>query len=332
MNKFIYNILIFLAIPVCLIILPLDIFLRNQNSIYKEKYSGALKQKDSIQVLVLGNSHASCGVDPKAFDLVTYNMANLYQSLYFDKRIALSLLPHLMRAKYVLISVDYHSFYYSSQKGRDKWSYYGNGIKYKNSSYVLANISPTLFGYTPKVASILFINRIKNKFTYGNNIIDFDVEAGVNLNDSIVNGFISFGGNNKSLFSPKKYQEKAKTYNDQVSSSKEKEEILADLKGFIDTLSAYNITPILFTSPSYREYNQYLLKPILDDNRKIIDDIAKRYNLQYWDFMNSDMFEKGDFYNADHLNKAGAYKFGRMLNDSINKLEILLFNNKALKN
>lgn len=328
MKKFIYNILIFLLIPICIVVLPLDIFLRNQNSLYKEKYSGALKQKDSIEVLVLGNSHASCGVDPIAFDLVTCNIANLYQSLYFDKRITMSLLPKLKNLKYVLISIDYHSFYYSSQKGRDKWSYYGNGIKYKNSSYVLANISPTLFGYTPKVASILFINRIKNKFSYGNNIIDFDVEAGVNLNDSIVNGFISFEGNNKSLFSAKKYQEKAKTYNDQVSSSKEKEEILADLNGFIDTLIANNITPILFTSPSYNEYNQYLLKPILDDNRKIIDEIAKRYNLQYWDFMNSDLFERDDFYNADHLNKMGAYKFGKMLNDSINTIEVRTHNQR----
>lgn len=54
--------------------------------------------------------------------------------------------------KYVLISVDYHSLYFSSQKIRDDWSYFGNGVKYKDKSYFAQNLSPSLFGYTPKIA------------------------------------------------------------------------------------------------------------------------------------------------------------------------------------
>jgi len=328
MNKFIFKILIFLSIPIIIIILPLDIFLRNQNSLYKEKYLGALKQKDSIQVIILGNSHANYGVDPKAFELFTYNLANVSQSLYFDKRITLSLLPYLKKIKYVLISIDYHSFYFSSQPNRDKWSYYGNGIKYKNSNYLLANISPTLFGYTPKVSISLLKKRILNNLKYGNNIIDFDVENGVNLKDLIVKGFISFEGHNESLFTTKIYEERIKVFNNGILTSKEKDEVLADLISFIDILLVNNVTPILFTSPTYKEYNKYHVKSILKENTKDIDDISKKYKLKYWDFMNSNMFERDDFYNADHLNKTGAYKFGRILNDSINKIEARTHNSK----
>ena len=36
--------------------------------------------------------------------------------------------------------------------------------------------------------------------------------------------------------------------------------------------------------------------------------------------MNSREFERNDFYNPDHLNKAGAYKFAAILNDSLRDL------------
>lgn len=33
--------------------------------------------------------------------------------------------------------------------------------------------------------------------------------------------------------------------------------------------------------------------------------------------MNDDHFEISDYYNADHLNKHGAYKFSKILSDSL---------------
>lgn len=42
--------------------------------------------------------------------------------------------------------------------------------------------------------------------------------------------------------------------------------------------------------------------------------------------MNSENFKKEDFFDHDHLIKKGAYKFGLILNDSINKL--IFFNFK----
>lgn len=321
MKKFIVKLIIFISIPL-LMILSLDIFLRNQNSIYKEKYLGAIKVKDSIEVVILGNSHANYGVDPKVFDLFAYNLANISQSIYFDKRITISLMPYLKHIKYVLISVDYHSLYFSSQPNRDIWSYYGHGIKYKNNNYLLADISPALFGYPPKISISLLKKKIMNNIKYGNHIIDFDVENGINLNDTIEKGFLSFEGINETQHTTGFYKNRIDKANNNIKTSNEKNEVLADLSDFLEILLAKNITPILYTTPTYREYNKYLDQSILNENIKDINAICRKYHIKYWNFMDSNIFEKNDFYNGDHLNKAGAFKFGKILNDSINKIEI----------
>ncbi len=319
MRRFIYKLSVFLAVPL-LVILVMDLYLRNMNSYYLEKYDGAEKAADSIEVLIVGNSHACYAVDPQAFDLYTYNIANVSQSIYFDKRITLSLINQLPQLKYVFISVDYHSLYFSSQKFRDFWSYYGNGIKYKDKSYFLANLSPTIFGYTPKVAISMIKKSIIQKYLYGDNGIDFSIEEGVNLNNSIEKGFVSFDGTNESMFNEKEYRNREEEFTSTVLSSKEKDEIINDLEGFIAFLIEKNITPILFTSPTYIEYNSFLSKAIIDENKADINKICRKYNIRYWDFSNSKRYNKQDFFNCDHLNKTGAHKFSKSLNDSISSI------------
>lgn len=321
MKKFIWNLLLFVSIPF-IAVFSFDSFLRNQNSSYEEKYEGALYLKDSIEIIISGNSHANYGVDPSAFNLFAYNLANVAQTIYFDKRITISLIPYLKELKYVFISVDYHSLYSSIQpNNRNIWSYFGNGIKYKDSNYLLANISPALFGYSPKVSIYFLKKRIVNRIKYGDNIIDFDVENGVNLKDSIVKGFISYEGINESLFTVENYKSRINYFNEVIVNSNEKEDVLADLRYFIEILIENEITPILFTTPTYHEYNKFLETSIINENIKEINNICKTYNIEYWDFMNCNKFEKNDFYNVDHLNKSGALKFGKILNDSINKQE-----------
>jgi hypothetical protein len=290
------------------------------NSLYKEKLNGVHNHKNSIQMLVLGNSHANYGVDPNVFSVYAYNIANVNQSLYFDKRLTLKILPELPNLKYVLINIDYHSLYFSSQGIFDIWSYYGYKIKYKNTSYLLANISPFLFGYTPLAAKAIITRHFYNKWKYKNEkIIDFDVEEGVNLTDSIQKGFISYEKHNPELFNYQLYKSRADFFNSIVTESKEENEVIADLTNFIRTLKSKGITPVIFSCPTYSEYNALLMDSIKNQNNKVIDSICQSLQVRYLDFSNASGFDKIDFYNCDHLNKAGAKKFSTMLNDSIFK-------------
>lgn len=317
MKYFLYKILKFLFIPI-IILLVFDFWLRNMNTIYKEKYNGILNVSDSVEVLILGNSHANYGVDPKGFTDYTYNLANVNQSLYFDKRITLSLLDELPRLKFVLISIDYHSLYFSDQGLRNIWSYYGNGVKYKDSDYLLADISPFLFGYTPKFAVSMLKKKIINNFKFkGAQVLDFDVEDGVDITKPLVQGFIAFDGVNESTFNIKLYSARVRAFNNVINNSNEHDEILVDLEDFIKRLKSRNITPVLFTTPTYREYNKLLDNKIIEKNREDVTHLCQKYGLIYIDEMNSPIFPKKYFNSCDHLNAKGAFKFGKIIEEKI---------------
>lgn len=320
MRNFLKKNLLFFLVPLAIIAL-IDTTLRLQNTLYKEKYEGAKKTADSIEILILGTSHATYAINPEVFDLYAYNIANLAQSIYFDKRITLSLLPKLSKLKYVFISIDYHSLAFSSQFNRDFWSYYGNGIKYKNTKYLFANLSPTLFGYTPKVAYAMIKKRALNRWRYGKSALNFDVQKGVDVYKPAVKGYIAFEGRDSTNFTQDAFEFLSNSYTEIIDKSDEKEEILADLDDFINILLKTNVVPIIITAPTFLGYNQHLNELHINTNIEAGKQLADKYGIEYWDFYNSTLFHIDDFYDMEHLNREGALKFSTMLNDSINKIE-----------
>lgn len=320
MRNFFKKALLFLLLPIAIVLFS-DITLRMQNTLHKEKYKGAKEVLDSIEVLVLGTSHAHYAVNPDIFDLYAYNLANLGQSIYFDKRITLTLLPGMKQLKYVFISIDYHSLAFSSQFDKDYWSYYGNGIKYKDTNYFSANLSPTLFGYTPRVAFAMHKNRYLNILKHGKEIIDFEVQEGVDIYKPAIKGFVAFDGRNTHNFNPAAYSESSTWYTEVIANSDEREEIIADLEDFVQILLAHDIKPILITAPIYSEYLEYLNASYIQENIEVSKKIVDKYGIKYWDYINSDRFTIDDFYDMEHLNRKGALKFTTMLNDSINTMK-----------
>ena len=116
MKLFLKKILIF-ALPLFIIVIIMDLYLGNMNSLYKEKAEGLKKEAHEVEILILGNSYAAYGVDPNYFTDYAFNIANPGQSIYFNKEITLQNLGNLKKLKYVFISLDYHSLYFSSQRG-----------------------------------------------------------------------------------------------------------------------------------------------------------------------------------------------------------------------
>lgn len=321
MHRFLKKLSLILILPI-LSIVVFDIWLRNINTSYTEKYDGLMAQKDSVQVLFLGNSHANYSIDPTAFpNYYAYNLANLNQRIYFDKRLTLKAIDEgVQNLKYVFISLDYHSLYSSNQGQREIWSYYGNGIKNEDTNYFLANLSPLFWGYTPKVSFALLKKKIKNKVKYrGLKTIDFDVEDGVNVTDTVKQGYIGRMGQNKYALTPQQFKNRVNYFNEPEESIRN--EVILDLTDFIKKLKEKNIEPILFSSPTYTAYNEYLDTNILQQNAADIAEICTTYNVSYWDYMNSNKFDLDDFYDSDHLNKKGAIKFTQMLSNRLDTYE-----------
>lgn len=317
MKKFLKKLILFSIIPL-ITVLVFDFWLRNINTSYSEKYNGLITAKDSVGVLFLGNSHANYGIDPTVFsNYYAYNLANVNQMLYFDKRITEKAIQEgVENLKYVFISIDYHSLYASGEDQREIWSYYANGVKHEDRNYFLADLSPFFWGYTPKVSYALLKKSIKLK---GLKMVALDVESGVNITDTMKQGFLGYTGQNKNGFTTEKFKNRANYFEEPKDSNRE--EIIQDLKDFIATLKEHNINPILFSSPTYSVYNQYLDTNVTNRNMTDLAEISQVYNIQYWDYINSDKFSSDDFYDGDHLNKEGAKKFTKMLSDRLKEYE-----------
>ena len=76
MKLFFKKILLFIF-PLVIIVIIMDLYLANMNSLYKEKANGLLEHANEIEILILGNSHATYGVAPSGFSTFTFNICSV---------------------------------------------------------------------------------------------------------------------------------------------------------------------------------------------------------------------------------------------------------------
>src|SRR4051812_22574772 len=69
-----------------------------QNS-YNLKRTYFERQLDSVEVINVGSSQALYGINPAFFSYKTFNLANVSQTLFYDKRLVLSNLKKLPKLK-----------------------------------------------------------------------------------------------------------------------------------------------------------------------------------------------------------------------------------------
>jgi hypothetical protein len=305
MSKFL-KVLFFFLVPIAVVSLGLEIYLRNYESDYAQKVDGLALKKDNVQVLVLGNSHAFNDIDPSGMDIGAFNLAGLNQSIYYDKRITLKYLDELPELEYVLISMDFHSLYFSSQGIRDVWSYYSYGIPYKDQTYFKEKLSYFWFGYTPRITFSLLKSKLLDKL---NKVED----------KGLIDGWEPLSGVEGGAFSEATIKARAKYFNDLVAQSDELETVQSDLESFIQTLKNRGIVPILFTPPVRKELYDRLDKDIMEKNAAYIRQLQKNYDIPYWNLMDS-LSDKDLFYNVDHLNTSGAKQFSEILNNKLKDL------------
>lgn len=314
MRRFLKRLALFAIAPVLFVSMT-DAWLRQHETIYGAKLAQLRERADSVELLVLGNSHAVYGVDTTELGVPAHNLANLSQRIYFDKRLTLPLLDELPALEYVLISVDYHSLYHSSQGVRDIWSYYGHGIQHEDRDYLLCRLSPTLFGYTPKVAWTL-MRRALGRSIRGDELT-FDAEVGVSREIPMRCGFIAYQGTESGAFDLAVCQERADDFTRGVLASKELAEVVADLTDFIERLQARGIRPILFAAPTYAAFHACLDEGVVERNEAVIGRLTSTYGIPFWDHAGSPLFTQAEFYNCDHLNAEGARKFAGILKQQL---------------
>jgi len=271
----------------------------NQKRVYLER------SLDSIQVLVLGNSEALYAINPSFFSYKGFNLANISQSLYYDKRLALKYIDQMPQLKLVVIPVSYTSFFHQLSDTKENWRdyYYYRfwGIKYdelpivdsKCFSYVSLYTMPEVLkmmkkGFKVNLAANLYYNGFMKNDTLNSskNISDNSGKARVELHDSSM-------------------------VNERIP------EIVNDLSGFLAELQKRKIQFVLITTPVYTTYSKYCNPLVLENNRKIIDSLCRKFDCTYHSFFADNRFTAKDFADNDHMNFLGAERFSGILNDEV---------------
>ena len=294
MKKFIKFFLLF-VLPILSGFIFLELLVRDSNSLYKEKWKGYTTKADSIQVLILGNSHAMNALDPREFNLFTYNMAFGSQTLYFDEAITLKQIKNMPNLKYVVISIDYHSLYYTHNEARDIFYHYYYNIDYNNKSYFLEDIS-WIYGLGFKQTIRDHLQRKKS---------------------NSYRGFVSHNTTNWSVMNTQRGKKRVEQLEAGFSNENN---ILNNLNSFIETLKNKDITPILLTLPCHKYFNKHLNKQVVKKNNLEINKICVLNKVPYWNLID-DTYPDSLFYNVDHLNKHGAEKISKELNVMIQNLD-----------
>jgi len=293
--------------PLILVLVFFEIFLRKMDTSYTIKEEQIVSNGKNVELLILGNSHAA-RLDPRKFSLNAFNLAQVNQSLYFDKRITLKYIDRLKELKYVLISVDFHSLYFSDQGTRNVWAFYGYGINYKNSVPFPEQIS-YLAGYKTKYLLEFMKRSLSGKY---NVIRGLEVEKEADFSQPIVKGFVPY--TNSFDTSGKYILERAAFFNNIVRVSDEHKEIIADLEDFIIKLKARNIVPVLITMPCYAPFRELLDQKVQKQNRMDIQALSKKYKIPYLDYFTMPL-SPDCYLNCDHVNGKG----GVIISDSLNK-------------
>jgi hypothetical protein len=295
MRNFLLSVLLF-CLPICLLILSAELYLRFRPSGFAQKKEQLVNNVDSIEVLIVGSSHAMHGIIPEQLTLNAQNIAYGSQTIYFDKRIIEKYLPRLKKLKYVVLDLDYSSLYIDHAENRDFFYKYYYDIDFKDRKFYKEFFLQSFFVYSLKQTVRLLEDDIWGK------------EAEIARKK-----WLGSEEYQEDVCSFEKNKSRSQAFNNDIDNYKGGSDVLKDLESLIVTLESKHITPIVLTYPVYPVMRTFYYKKVLEENKQISDYLVQKYGVIQLDYEDDDSFIVSDYYDCDHLNKLGAEKLTQRL-------------------
>lgn len=302
MKRFVLLLILFMT-PIVGVIIGLEFSLRNIPNDYKLKLEGLEKISDSLNILILGNSHAYYDVNPSFFDHPAFNMAYVSQTVDINKEIFSKYVSELENIKWLVVSVSYSSLFTRMTDADRKWRLKNFVLYYElDLAKRITDYSEVLNGKPTRIVrrSIDYYINNKNPYTSAENGWGFKHK----IKDIEESGKQSADRHTKSNFA-------------QLSDSN-----LYDLQSMIENAENNGVNVLLFLPPAYSSYqnnierNQYLFTVNALDRLDSSNENCTFINLLF-----DQSFDSTDYFDGDHLNHKGAEKLTRLLNTEMEKIE-----------
>lgn len=304
-KKILFKLFLFL-LPIAICFLYFEYKLRTQHfvSSYATKKYFLEQQAGSIETLILGSSQTFNGIDPSFFSSHTFNLSNVSQTIFYDKRLTLLYFSQMPKLKTVVINIAYFSFFYQLADIKEKWrdGYYRQhfNIQYSDVNRISFDQYSMFFTYNPRHTLSLATHNFEDR------------QAKEILPNGYQPKFV------QELINDKLGQERVLLHNAENFSFRRKE-IESDLEDFVRQLHKKHIDVVFLTTPVFTSYSKFCNKKIIDSNTTFINAICNRYNCKYYNFFEDKRFTKNDFFDNDHLKNNGAKKLSVILNDTLRK-------------
>jgi hypothetical protein len=285
MLKFIIKIGQFSIVP-ALVLLLLAIR-QEQDRVVTLKRQLFERYKKNTQCLITGTSHTLNGINPTLLPVKALNIAEDAKAVEIDIEIIEKNLNQLPQLKYVIIPVDYITFYFtgldegSAAKLYHHWNLKDGFIK----SYSLKRYHAFTCG---------FLLNEYNTYDQYDTIMGYRAEF-----DDLSKASMDYRQH--------KYQRKIIDWNSHWIDVASAPKIYKRLVNFIAMLQQKNIQTILVTMPVCKQFYACLDTSLLNKNNQLIDSILHNTNAKYINLQNNNVFAADSlFFDIDHLNDKGA--------------------------
>lgn len=261
------------------------------------------KDLNDCRVLVTGISYAYFGTELSSYQLTTINAAGSSQGIYYDYQMAKHIFPRGGGLRYSVIGLAPYSFHFDLSKSSESW---------RVATYALALADVHNYHVGINTLSGIFYTGFQHALQQVENEekIDFNDPVGSRLQ------------NDYSLTAIQRLmaRERAETWKIKRFPATVEENIDL-LLSYLGLCRKRRIVPIVVVFPVSEIYRRYFSTQMLREFYNILHEIRKSNEIVLLDFFDSEEFHYDDFFDVDHLNRAGARKVSKKINDSIMRIE-----------
>lgn len=294
-------------VPIILVWMGVELFYRIVPNNYTFKNELVQTESASVEVLIFGDSHTFYGLNPEYFSKPTLNMANVSQSIYFDKLVLEKYIDKFTNLKCIIIPIEYTTFSQADNSQEDYWR------KYFYKSQMNLNVTYIKW-YDPKQYSLALTQNFGKTGTYiksylnNKTLVGCDDKGWGNTYFSTVD---SLELNRLAKLISRKHDDGSMDFSKNLNR----------VNNIIKTCKSKGVHVILVNMPVSQPYLKLLNQDEVNAITKISKELDKtKINVTNINLLNDKRFTRKDFHDADHLNMDGAKKCSLIINTAFENL------------
>ena len=279
---------------------------------YEQKKAGLRQAGPSTEILILGASEAFQGIAPGGLKAPAYDLANVGQSLYYDRALFEQALPRLPQLRWLVLGLSYPSFYYRLDRSPEAWRAFAYQL-----SFGIPSQDPQQRWDIRNRSALYFYEPLK--------VLQWALTGkGIEtprLDQSGFEALPSLDEEQADLLINELTARKKARYHRSIMDEALEAENVAQVEGMLALARARGVRVALIFPPVTHAYEQALEPSLRAKGLACAKKIAAQDQAIYRDYSGDARFRDADFYDIDHLSGTGAMKFSALLDSEVLRLK-----------